>query len=81
MKILFHTFKEFRTFTKKYFSERIQLIIDKCDKMVMEHNKRISEYQTVKTLYQSVLSKESVDFKKYQKIREMFESIRYLQQC
>jgi hypothetical protein len=66
---------------KKYFSERIQLIIDKCDKMVMEHNKRISEYQTVKTLYQSVISKESVDFKKYQKIREMFESIRYLQQC
>ena len=42
---------------KKYFSERIQLIIDKCDKMVMEHNKRISEYQTVKTLYQSVLAK------------------------
>jgi hypothetical protein len=66
---------------KKYFDERIQLIINKCDKMVIEHNKQNSEYETVKRLYQSILSEESVDYEQYRKIRGMFENIRYLQQC
>ena len=66
---------------KKYFSKRIQLIINKLDKVNIEHIKKNSQYETVKTLYQSTISEKNVDFEKYQKIREMIESIRYLQQC
>lgn len=66
---------------KKYFSERIQLIINNCDEMGIEHNKQVSEYETVKRLYKSILIQDRVNYEQYRKIREMFEHIRYLQQC
>ena len=66
---------------KKHFIARIQLIINKFDKMNIKNIKENSQYETVKTLYQSTIIEKNVDFEKYKNIREIFESIRYLQQC
>lgn len=65
---------------KKYFIKRIQLIINKFDKMNIEHIKEKSHYKTVKTLYKTTINEKNVDFEKYKNIREIFESIRCLQE-
>jgi len=59
---------------KSFFEERIQLIINKWDKVFVD-DKNL-EYTNVKMLYKTLINEKSVDFDKYKEIRNMFEKIR-----